>query len=90
MLADGASQGGRVPLVVPDLAIDEFVRVSLWLVPQGASVQVGDRVVELLVSTATIDLEAPIAGRIVRQCVDEDEIVGPGVLLAEIEPPEGA
>jgi pyruvate/2-oxoglutarate dehydrogenase complex dihydrolipoamide acyltransferase (E2) component len=90
MLADGASQGGRVPLVVPDLAIYEFVRVSLWLVPQGASVQVGDRVVELLVSTATIDLEAPIAGRIVRQCVDEDEIVGPGVLLAEIEPPEGA
>jgi multidrug efflux pump subunit AcrA (membrane-fusion protein) len=31
-----------------------------------------------------------VAGRLVRQLVDEDDIVGPGTVLAEIEPAEGA
>jgi pyruvate/2-oxoglutarate dehydrogenase complex dihydrolipoamide acyltransferase (E2) component len=84
-----AGQGGRVPLVVPDLTPEGPVKVSLWLVPRGATVLAGDRVVELLAGGATIDLEAPLAGRLVRQLVDEDDIVGPGTVLAEIEPAEG-
>jgi pyruvate/2-oxoglutarate dehydrogenase complex dihydrolipoamide acyltransferase (E2) component len=84
-----AGQGGRVPLVVPDLTLEGPVKVSLWLVPRGATVLAGDRVVELLAGGATIDLEAPVAGRLVRQLIDEDDIVGPGTVLAEIEPAEG-
>ena len=33
------------------------LRVSLWLVPEGADVLEGDRVVELIAGGATIDLE---------------------------------
>jgi pyruvate/2-oxoglutarate dehydrogenase complex dihydrolipoamide acyltransferase (E2) component len=84
-----AGQGGRVPLVVPDLTLEGPVKVSLWLVPRGATVLAGDRVVELLAGAATIDLEAPLAGRLVRQLIDEDDVVGPGTVLAEIEPAEG-
>lgn len=78
-----------MPLVVPELTLEGPVKVSLWLVPRGATVLAGDRVVELLAGAATIDLEAPLAGRLVRQLVDEDDIVGPGTVLAEIEPAEG-
>ena len=79
-----------MPLVVPDLAMEGPVRVSLWLVPRGATVVAGDRIVELLAGPATIDLEAPVTGRLVRHLVDEDDAVSPGTVLAEIEPAEGA
>jgi pyruvate/2-oxoglutarate dehydrogenase complex dihydrolipoamide acyltransferase (E2) component len=82
--------GGRVPLVVPDLSLAAPLRVSLWLVPQGSLVLAGDRVVELLAGAVTIDLEAPVAGRLVRQLVDDDEAVSPGSVIAEILPEEDA
>ena len=59
------------------------MRVSLWLVPEGADVLEGDRVVELLVGGATIDLESPVAGRLVTQFVDD--VVTPGTVIAEFE-----
>jgi pyruvate/2-oxoglutarate dehydrogenase complex dihydrolipoamide acyltransferase (E2) component len=46
----------------------------------------GDRVAELLSGGATIDLEAPVTGRLVRQLVDEDAAVTPGMAIAEFEP----
>jgi pyruvate/2-oxoglutarate dehydrogenase complex dihydrolipoamide acyltransferase (E2) component len=61
------------------------VRVSLWLVREGADVLEGDRVVELLAGGVTIDLESPVTGRLVAQCVDEDEVVAPGTVIAEFE-----
>lgn len=79
-----------MPLVVPDLMLEGPVRVSLWLVRRGATVLAGDRIVELLAGAATIDLEAPVAGRLVRQLVDEDDVVSPGTVLAEIETAEVA
>jgi pyruvate/2-oxoglutarate dehydrogenase complex dihydrolipoamide acyltransferase (E2) component len=76
----------RESLVVPECGVMGMpVRVSLWLVPEGADVLEGDRVVELLAGGATIDLEAPIAGRLMRQLVDEDEQVSPGTSIAEFE-----
>lgn len=76
----------RVPLVVPELGIRGVpVAVSLWLVPPGAAVTAGDRVVELVAGGATIDLEAPIAGRLVAQLADEDEPVAAGRVVAEFE-----
>ena len=73
-------------LVVPDLGIEGVpLSLSLWLVPVGAEVLEGDRVVELLAGGASIDLGAPVAGRLVRQLVDEDETVTSGTVLAEFE-----
>ncbi len=76
----------REPLAVPECGVMGVpVRVSLWLVPEGADVLEGDRVVELLVGGATIDLESPVAGRLVAQFVDEDEVVTPGAVIGEFE-----
>lgn len=76
----------RVPVVVPDLGIrDGGVSVSLWLVPRGAAVVVGDRIVELVAGGATIDIETPVTGRLVAQHADEDEVVSVGRILAEFE-----
>lgn len=76
----------RVPLAVPELGLGSApVWLSLWLVPEGARVTEGDRVVELAAGGATIDLEAPVSGRLVAQRVDEDEPVVVGAVLAEFE-----
>lgn len=73
----------RVPLVVPDLGVAVPVVVSLWLVPRGARVLAGDRVVELVAGGATIDLQAPVTGTLVATAVDEDEAVTTGAVLAQ-------
>ena len=79
---------GRVPLVVPEFGLGSTpVLVSLWLVPTGAAVLAGDRVVELVAGGVTIDLEAPVSGRLVVQLVDEDEPVAAGTTVAEFEAP---
>jgi pyruvate/2-oxoglutarate dehydrogenase complex dihydrolipoamide acyltransferase (E2) component len=61
------------------------LRVSLWLVPEGAEVLEGDRVVELLAGGATIDLESPVGGRLLTYLADEDDVVMPGMVIAEFE-----
>lgn len=72
--------------MVPDCGVVGMpVRVSLWLVPENTDVLEGDRVVELLAGGATIDLEAPVSGRLVTQLADEDENVTPGMVIAEFE-----
>ena len=85
-----STTGPRVPLTVPDLRVNATVTVSLWLVPCGAAVLAGDRIVELLAGAATIDLEAPVAGTLVAQLVDEDDPITPGMVVAEFLPARDA
>jgi pyruvate/2-oxoglutarate dehydrogenase complex dihydrolipoamide acyltransferase (E2) component len=80
-----APRPDRTPLVVPDLGLDGLA-LSLWLVPPGAAVLEGDRVAELVGGGATIDLVAPLEGRLVAWLVDEDDPVTAGTVLAEFEP----
>jgi pyruvate/2-oxoglutarate dehydrogenase complex dihydrolipoamide acyltransferase (E2) component len=76
----------RAPLAVPDCGVMGMpLRLSLWLVPEGSDVLEGDRVVELLAGGATIDLESPVTGRLVAHLADEDEVVAPGMVIAEFE-----
>lgn len=76
----------RATLTVPDVGVAGMaVRVSLWLVPEGAPVVEGDRVVEIVAGGATIDLEAPVTGRLVTCLVDEDDAIAPGTPIAEFE-----
>ena len=79
-------RSARVPLVVPELGLGEVpVTVSLWLVPRGAAVVAGDRVVELVAGGTTIDLEAPVSGSLAAKLVAEDDPVTAGAVLAEFE-----
>ncbi len=76
----------RQQLVVPDLGLGDIPLVlSLWLVPPGAAVLIGDRVAELAAGGVTVDLEAPLSGRLVRQFVDEDDRLATGMAIAEFE-----
>jgi pyruvate/2-oxoglutarate dehydrogenase complex dihydrolipoamide acyltransferase (E2) component len=78
--------GGRVPLTVPEHGLTGVpVAISVWLVPVGTPVLAGDRVVELVAGGVTIDLEAPVAGRLAAQLADEDEPVLAGRVVAEFE-----
>lgn len=84
-MAPASSPASR--LIVPDLGMPGVaIALSLWLVPEGAEVVAGDRVAELVCGAATVDLEAPVTGRLVQQLVDEDEVVVPGTPIAEFEP----
>ena len=94
MNADGAMESSplthRPPepaqLVVPDIGVGSLpLAVSLWLVREGATVMEGDRVVELVCGGATIDLESPVSGRLVRQLVEEDAVVSSGTVIAEFD-----
>jgi len=83
----GESNPRRAQLVVPPFGLGGLpIAVSLWLVPEGAVVIEGDRVVELVCGGATIDLQAPVSGRLAAQLVEEDEGVSTGTALAEFAP----
>jgi pyruvate/2-oxoglutarate dehydrogenase complex dihydrolipoamide acyltransferase (E2) component len=73
-------------VVVPDLGLPEVaIVVSVWLVPLGAHVLPGDRIVELLAGDATVDLAAPVSGVFLQRHVLEDEQVVPGQVLGLIK-----
>ena len=77
------------PLVVPEFgAAGGTIVLSLWLVPEGSAVIEGDRVAERAWGGATLELEAPVTGRLVRQLVDEDARVSVGTTIAEFMPRE--
>ncbi|MES1213231.1 MAG: biotin/lipoyl-containing protein [Singulisphaera sp.] len=76
----------RHNLVVPDLGLAERpVTLSLWLVELGAEVTEGDRIVELASESVTVDLPAPVSGRLAELLVTEDEELAIGQVLGIIE-----
>lgn len=62
---------------------DEGV-ITAWLVDDGAEVNQGDLIAEVMVEKAQYEIEAPISGvlRIVR---GEDEVVAKGTAIARLE-----
>ncbi len=71
--------------MVPEFGLDVPLAVAVWLVAEGAAVTEGDRVVQLVAGGITIDLEAPVTGRLVSCLVEEDEPVAAGAVVAEFE-----
>lgn len=71
--------------MVPEFGLDVPLAVAVWLVAEGATVTAGDRVVQLVAGGITIDLEAPVTGRLVSCLVEEDEPVVAGAAVAEFE-----
>lgn len=76
---------------MPDLSAGTRpVTLSVWLVEPGQRVVQGDRLVEVLVGPATVDLPAPATGMLVEVCADEEDTLVPGQLLAVIVADEEA
>lgn len=71
--------------MVPEFGLDVPLAVAVWLVSEGAAVTAGDRVVQLVAGGITIDLEAPVTGRLVSCLVEEDDPVAVGAAVAEFE-----
>ena len=59
--------------------------VSVWFVEPGDRVYAGDRLVELLLEGATIDVSAPAAGVFVEKAAWPDETVAPGQVLGYVD-----
>jgi pyruvate/2-oxoglutarate dehydrogenase complex dihydrolipoamide acyltransferase (E2) component len=74
------------PLILPDLGLgDRVVTASAWLVEPGAEVLAGDRMLEVLCGSVTVDLPAPADGVLVETLVEDDDRLEVGQLLAIIE-----
>ncbi len=81
------------PLLLPDLGSDR-VTFSLWHVAAGESLRLGERVAEVLIPGAVVDISAPVAG-VLTECVARPgEALTAGQVLGVIEldlspPPRG-
>jgi len=76
----------RYDLIVPELGLEEApILLSLWLVKRGSPVSAGDRLVEVLVGCATVDLPSPADGILVERLVEEGEAICVGQRLAVVE-----
>ena len=70
-------------LRLPDFGLSEqSVRLSAWLVSSGGAVSSGERVVELAAGDVIVDLNAPVDGVLCEQCVEVDDLVDVGRVLA--------
>ncbi|MDG2380500.1 MAG: hypothetical protein P8N76_02395 [Pirellulaceae bacterium] len=58
--------------------------VNLWLVPLGARVLAGERIVEILADELTFDVSAPTEGRLVEKCIEEESEYEAGACLGLI------
>ena len=76
-----------IDLIVPKLGSTNQhpIRVSQWLVKPGATVGLGDDLVELLLDAATIHVSAPTNGRLAETLVSAGDSVVEGQTLGRIE-----
>ena len=73
----------RHELVLPDLGMGDVpVAASVWLVEMGAAVTEGDRLLEVVAGSATVDLPSPASGTLSEVLVSEDEPLEIGQILA--------
>jgi pyruvate/2-oxoglutarate dehydrogenase complex dihydrolipoamide acyltransferase (E2) component len=76
----------RVELRLPDLDLGTtIVTACSWHAAVGARVVEGDRLLEVLAGEVTVDLAAPASGRLIERCVEVDEPLTIGRVLAVIE-----
>jgi len=81
----------RHEIKVPDVGdgvTEAFV--SEWLMPLGATVKVGDELIELVTDKANMAVESEFAGTLAEQLVAEEERVTIGQLLGIVESADDA
>ena len=73
-------------ITLPDLGMSpSTLTISVWLVPLGAKLVQGDRVVEISTGDVVVDLPAPVPGVLVKKELLEDDAVQPGQILGWIQ-----
>ncbi len=79
----------RHELVLSDLGLpDVSVVASAWHVEQGEEVTEGDRLLEVVAGSVTVDLPAPASGTLIEILVQEDDELTVGQVLAVVLSPE--
>lgn len=77
----------RLPVRLPELdAVG--VRFGLWLVEPGESVYEGDRLAEVLIEGASIDVNSPATGRLVERLAWPRDVLTAGQVLGFVEAEE--
>lgn len=79
------ASANRVDVVMPDLGTNP-ARVAVWYAAPGDRVYQGDRLVEVSIAGATIDIPAPATGRLLEQRVFARDLLRPGQLLGAVAP----
>jgi pyruvate/2-oxoglutarate dehydrogenase complex dihydrolipoamide acyltransferase (E2) component len=74
----------RLPVRLPELDA-AGVRFGLWLVEPGEAVYEGDRLAEVLIEGATIDVNSPATGRLVERVAWPRDVLKPGQVLGFVE-----
>ena len=73
----------RHELRMPELGLDGVAAfASTWLVEVGSPVSEGDRLLEVVAGSVSIDLPSPVRGTLAETLVDEDDRLETGQLLA--------
>lgn len=73
-----------VPITLPELGADAVL--SVWYVRPGEALYEGDRVAEVLIPGATVDVHAPATGTLTERRVLPGDEVRTGDLLGAILP----
>ena len=77
----------HVSLRLPDFELgDAPVVVARWYCAASERVVEGQRLVEILSPEATIEVSAPVSGRLIKQCIAVGQPVAVGQVLAIIDP----
>jgi pyruvate/2-oxoglutarate dehydrogenase complex dihydrolipoamide acyltransferase (E2) component len=77
----------QVPIRIPDLGT-EIARVSMWLVDEGEAVNIGDRVLEIVIPGATVDVHAPVTGRLETRILFPTDRVQHGMIAGMLFTPD--
>ncbi len=79
----------RVPVRLPDLGAST-VHFGLWVVEAGEQVYEGDRLAEVLLPGASVEISSPATGILVERHVYPRDTVSPGQILGYVEATEEA
>jgi pyruvate/2-oxoglutarate dehydrogenase complex dihydrolipoamide acyltransferase (E2) component len=74
----------RVKIVLPDLGTSR-AKFSLWYVKRGDKVCEGDRIAEVSIPGAIIDMQSPATGRLIEKHVLPNDVIASGDVLGLIE-----
>ncbi len=71
-------------IVLPDLGSPR-VKFSLWYVQRGDMVYEGDRVAEVSIPGAIVDVQSPATGKLIEKRTHPNDLLTPGQILGVVE-----
>jgi pyruvate/2-oxoglutarate dehydrogenase complex dihydrolipoamide acyltransferase (E2) component len=73
-----------VNITAPDLGTS-WAKFSLWYVQEGDRVCEGNRVGEISIPGAIVDIQSPSTGRLIEKHCHPNDLIAPGQVLGVIE-----